>query len=68
MTFGGWINLILSVGFVTGLLAWCDAGLTNILYLDLDDHTFVPHEFQQFANASMPRSLVVGHGFRPSRQ
>ncbi len=23
MTFGGWINLILSVGFVTGLLAWC---------------------------------------------
>jgi hypothetical protein len=23
MTPGGWINLILSVGFVTGLLAWC---------------------------------------------
>lgn len=23
MTFGGWINLLLSVGFVTGLLAWC---------------------------------------------
>lgn len=23
MTTGGWINLILSVGFVTGLLAYC---------------------------------------------
>lgn len=23
MTPGGWINLILSVGFVTGLFAWC---------------------------------------------
>ncbi len=23
MTPGGWINLILSVGFVTGLLSWC---------------------------------------------
>ena len=23
MTAGGWISLILSVGFVTGLLVWC---------------------------------------------
>jgi hypothetical protein len=23
MTPGGWITMILSVGFVTGLLAWC---------------------------------------------
>lgn len=23
MTPGGWLNLILSVGFVTGLLGWC---------------------------------------------
>lgn len=23
MTLGGWINLVLSVGFVTGLLVWC---------------------------------------------
>ncbi len=23
MTLGGWITMILSVGFVTGLLAWC---------------------------------------------
>lgn len=23
MTIGGWITMILSVGFVTGLLAWC---------------------------------------------
>ena len=23
MTLGGWITMLLSVGFVTGLLAWC---------------------------------------------
>lgn len=23
MTIGGWITMLLSVGFVTGLLAWC---------------------------------------------
>ena len=23
MTIGGWITMILSVGFVTGLLSWC---------------------------------------------
>lgn len=23
MTLGGWITMILSVGFVTGLFAWC---------------------------------------------
>lgn len=23
MTVGGWITMLLSVGFVTGLLAWC---------------------------------------------
>jgi hypothetical protein len=23
MTIGGWITMILSVGFVTGLFAWC---------------------------------------------
>ncbi len=23
MTIGGWINLLLSVGFVVGLLGWC---------------------------------------------
>ncbi len=23
LTLGGWITMILSVGFVTGLLAWC---------------------------------------------
>lgn len=23
MTLGGWLNLILSVGLVTGLLGWC---------------------------------------------
>jgi hypothetical protein len=23
MTFGGWVVMLLSVGFVTGLLVWC---------------------------------------------
>jgi hypothetical protein len=25
MTMGGWVIMVLSVGFVTGLLAWCIA-------------------------------------------
>jgi multisubunit Na+/H+ antiporter MnhF subunit len=50
MTLGGWITLILSVGFVTSLFAWCIAriltgkqrvdrlhGLDDIDTRDLDD-------------------------------
>ena len=39
MTPGGWINLLLSVGFVTGLLVWC---LRRMLACP-PDHTHLAH-------------------------
>ncbi len=40
MTTGGWINLILSVGFVTGLFLWC---LVRVLLLPASKDAHLAH-------------------------
>lgn len=49
MTLGGWMTMILSVGFVTGLLGWCvwrvlrEPGATQHLHTPADIETEDDH-------------------------
>ena len=43
MTTGGWINMILSVGFVTGLFAWC---ITKVLTTSGESEKLHGFEFE----------------------
>jgi hypothetical protein len=38
MTVGGWIIMILSVGFVTGLLIWCSIRVMRSAHADKFEH------------------------------
>ena len=44
MTDGGWIILVLSVGSVTGLFAWCLYMVLTIPHETEHLHGFEPHE------------------------